>query len=220
MIKRTILSQIELSIKSRPITLITGARQVGKPTIASLFIRKGFNYVSLDNSRERELAKKDPIQFLQLHQWPLIIDEVQRAPESFEALEEIVNKEKLHNEKNYGMYILTGSQMYKLMRGVLESMAGRISIIHMLPLSRNEIIGREEHIFDFNLKNIQNNAKNNPLSINDLFDNIVHGYFPELFSNELLTPERFYADYVETYIERDVSEIINIKDKFAFRKFI
>lgn len=220
MIKRTILSQIELSIKSRPVTLITGARQVGKSTIASLFIRKGFNYVSLDNSRERELAKKDPIQFLQLHQWPLIIDEVQRAPELFEALEEIVNREKLHNEKNYGMYILTGSQMYKLMRGVSESMAGRISIIHMLPLSRNEIIGREDHIFDFNLKNIQNNAKNNPLSINDLFDSIVHGYFPELFSNELLTPERFYADYVETYIERDVSEIINIKDKFTFFKFM
>lgn len=220
MIKRTILSQIELSIKSRPVTLITGARQVGKSTIASLFIRKGFNYVSLDNSRERELAKKDPIQFLQLHQWPLIIDEVQRAPELFEALEEIVNREKLHNEKNYGMYILTGSQMYKLMRGVSESMAGRISIIHMLPLSRNEIIGREEHIFDFNFKNIQNNAKNNPLSINDLFDSIVHGYFPELFSNELLTPERFYADYVETYIERDVSEIINIKDKFTFFKFM
>ena len=88
MIKRTILKEIELSVKSRPITLITGARQVGKSTLAQLFMKDGFSYVSLDNSRERELARKDPSMFLELHPWPLIIDEVQRAPELFEALEE------------------------------------------------------------------------------------------------------------------------------------
>jgi len=220
MINRTILKQIEISVKSRPVTLITGARQVGKSTLATLFIKKGFSYVSLDNSRERELARKDPVQFLQLNPWPLIIDEVQRAPELFEAIEEIVNKEKLHNEHNYGMYILTGSQMYKLMKNVSESMSGRVSIIHMLPLSRNEIINRDENIFNFDLTKINERAKMNPLSINELFKDIVHGYYPELYSNDLLTSEKFYSDYVETYIERDVSEIVNIKDKFAFRRFM
>lgn len=88
MIKRTILKYIEEAVKSRPVTLITGARQVGKSTIAQLFIEKGFSYISLDNSRERNIALKDPQLFLQLHKWPLIIDEVQRAPGLFDAIEE------------------------------------------------------------------------------------------------------------------------------------
>ena len=220
MIKRTILKEIELSVKSRPITLITGARQVGKSTLAQLFMKDGFSYVSLDNSRERELARKDPSMFLELHPWPLIIDEVQRAPELFEALEEKVNKEKMNNSRNYGMYIITGSQMYKLMEKVTESMAGRVSIIHMLPLSRNEILGREEKVFTFDLNEINKKASSNPLSIKALFKDIVHGYYPELYSNELLISERYYSDYIESYIERDVSDMINIKDKFSFRRFM
>ncbi len=220
MIKRTILKEIELSVKSRPVTLITGARQVGKSTLAQLFMKDGFSYVSLDNSRERELAKKDPNMFLELHPWPLIIDEVQRAPELFEAIEEIVNREKMSNPRNYGMYIITGSQMYKLMNNVTESMAGRVSIIHMVPLSRSEILDREERVFDFNIKEISKRALANPLSVKSLFKDIVHGYYPELYSNELLTSEKFYSDYVESYIERDVSDMLNVKDKFAFRRFM
>ena len=89
------------------------------------------------------MARKDPELFLELHPWPLIIDEVQRAPELFNVIEEIVNKEKRVRIDNYGMFILTGSQMYRLMNGITESLAGRVSIIHMMPLSRNEIqIGR------------------------------------------------------------------------------
>lgn len=159
-IKRNIYKEIVNSVESKPVTLISGARQVGKYTLALMFKDRGFNYVSLDNSRDRELATKDPEMFLAIHPWPLIIDEVQRAPILFEGIEEIVNKEKIKRNDNYGMYILTGSQMYKLMNGVTESLAGRVSIIHVLPLSRNEII------------------------------------------------------------ERDVCQIINIKDQFLFRRFM
>ena len=121
MITRTMFNEIEKSVQSKPVTLITGARQVGKSTLASLFVKeRGFRYVSFDDSREREMALRDPDLFLSLHPWPLIIDEVQRAPGLFEAIEAVVNKEKLANEKNYGMYILTGSQIYKLMRGVSQ----------------------------------------------------------------------------------------------------
>ncbi len=220
MINRTIYAQIELSIKTKPVTLITGARQVGKSTIALLFKEKGFNYVSLDSSRERELAKKDPEMFLSLHPWPLIIDEVQRAPELFSAIEEIVNNEKINKVDNYGMYILTGSQIYKLMNGVTESLAGRVSIIHMMPLSRNEIISRKEPIFNFDIIEIQKRANENPLKPIDLYDNIVKGFYPELYNNKLLQVQKFYSDYVETYIERDVSELINVKDKLQFRRFM
>ena len=113
-IKRNIYKEIVNSVESKPVTLISGARQVGKSTLALMFKDRGFNYVSLDNSRDRELANKDPEMFLAIHPWPLIIDEVQRAPILFEGIEEIVNKEKIKRNDNYGMYILTGSQMYKL----------------------------------------------------------------------------------------------------------
>ena len=220
MIKRHIYDQIVNSIKSKPVTLITGARQVGKSTIAFEFEKMGYSYVSLDNARERETARKDPDLFLQLHPWPVIIDEVQKAPELFESIEEIVNNEKRKRIDNYGMFILTGSQSYKLMKGVTESLAGRVSIIHMMPLSRNEILGRDEPVFDFNLKNIQKRANDNPLTVIELFDNIVKGFYPELYSNSRLNLQKFYSDYVETYIERDVSDLVNVKDKFLFIHFM
>ena len=163
MIKRHIYNQILDSVKSKPVTLITGARQVGKSTLAFEFEKMGFSYVSLDSSREREMAKKDPELFLQMHPWPLIIDEVQRAPELFNVIEEVVNNEKRKKINNYGMFILTGSQMYKLMKGVTESLAGRVSIIHMMPLSRNEIINRDEPIFNFDILNAHISCKDTPL---------------------------------------------------------
>lgn len=220
MIKRHIYDQIVDSIKSKPVTLITGARQVGKSTIAFEFEKMGYSYVSLDNARERETARKDPDLFLQLHPWPVIIDEVQKAPELFESIEEIVNNEKRKRIDNYGMFILTGSQSYKLMKGVTESLAGRVSIIHMMPLSRNEILGRDEPVFDFDLKNIQKRANDNPLTVIELFDNIVKGFYPELYSNSGLKLQKFYSDYVETYIERDVSDLVNVKDKLLFMHFM
>ncbi len=220
MINRTILKHIELAVKCRPVTLITGARQVGKSTIAQLFMKSGFSYVSLDNSREFEMALKDPQMFLQTHRWPLIIDEVQKAPGLFNAIEEVVNSEKMRNPSDYGMYILTGSQMYNLMKGVSESMSGRVAIIHLPPLSRSEILNRDETKFDFNVQRINDRAKNSPLPVDELFKNIIKGFYPELYSNELLTSDMFYSDYVETYIERDVCQIINVKDKFTFRRFM
>ena len=220
MIKRHIYDQIVNSIKSKPVTLITGARQVGKSTIAFEFEKMGYSYVSLDNARERETARKDPDLFLQLHPWPVIIDEVQKAPELFESIEEIVNNEKRKRIDNYGMFILTGSQSYKLMKGVTESLAGRVSIIHMMPLSRNEILGRDEPVFDFDLKKIQKRANDNPLTVIELFDNIVKGFYPELYSNSGLKLQKFYSDYVETYIERDVSDLVNVKDKLLFMHFM
>ena len=220
MIERHIYKEILNSIKSKPVTLITGARQVGKSTLAFEFEKMGFGYVSLDSSREREMANKDPELFLELHPWPLIIDEVQRAPILFNTIEEIVNNEKRKRNDNYGMYILNSSQMYKLMNGVTESLAGRVSIIHMMPLSRNEIIKRDEPIFDFDIKKILKRANQNPLNVLELYDNIVKGFYPELYSNDMLKVQKFYSDYVETYIERDVSEVLNVKDKLLFRRFM
>ncbi len=221
MIERTIKRQIILSIKSKPITLVTGARQVGKSTLC-YEIKKEYNYdyVSLDDLRERELAISDPESFLQVHKWPLIIDEIQYAPKLFDVLESIVNKEKLEKGSNYGMYIITGSSTYELTKGVSESLAGRVSIVRMSPLSTREIFGCEERTFNIDPIESMKRANDFKLNVHDLFSLIVRGMYPELHSNRNLNSDSYYSDYVSTYLERDVSQLINLKDKLKFQNFM
>lgn len=221
LIKRTIKEQILKSIKNKPVTLITVARQVGKSTLCYQIKKElDYNYVSLDDIRERKQAITDPEMFLQLHKWPLIIDDVQYAPKLFEVIEGIVNKEKLENGNNYGMYILTGSQAYELMSGVTESLAGRVSIIRMSPLSTREIFDSSEKKFEIDPIILANRSKDFTLEANDLYKLIVRGMYPELYENSNLDSNMFYSNYVDTYIERDVSQIINLKDKLKFQNFM
>ena len=221
MINRTIKKQIDLSIKTKPITLITGARQVGKSTLCYEIKKKyGYNYVSLDDRREREQAINDPELFLKMHNCPLIIDEVQYAPKLFEVIESMVNKEKLENGNNNGMFILTSSQAYELMSGVTESLAGRVSIIRMSPLSSSEIYNKEE--LKFEIDPIKNNKRisNYHIDVDKLYKLIVKGMYPELYDKPEITSDSFYSNYVDTYIERDLSQLINVKDKMKFQNFM
>lgn len=221
MIQRTIKDKVLNSIKNRPITLITGARQVGKSTLCKEIAKEfGYNYVSLDITKERQTAIKDPELFLELHKCPLIIDEVQYAPELFEAIEAKVNKEKFEKGNNYGMFILTGSQVYKLMNNVSQSLAGRVSIINMSPLSVSEINKKEEKPFKIDLQENTKRTSSYHITIDDLYEKIVKGFYPELYDNENLDADQFYSDYVATYINRDVSELINLNDKLKFENFM
>ena len=221
MIDRTIKNVVIETIKNKPVTLITGARQVGKTTLCKIIMEDmNFNYVSLDDLRERSLAITDPEMFLKLHNWPLIIDEIQYAPGLFDVIEALVNKQKFDTGNNYGMFVLTGSQSYNLMQGVSQSMAGRIGIVKMSPLSYSEISGVEENPFSIDLQTIQKRTKKHKLDVNDLYKNIVRGFYPELYDNKKLDYNSFYADYVNSYIEKDVSQLINLNDKLKFQKFI
>ncbi|MBQ9900299.1 MAG: ATP-binding protein [Acholeplasmatales bacterium] len=216
MINRTIYKEIIDTIKNKAVTVITGARQVGKTTLCSLIETElGFNYVSLADPIIRNSAKSDPSEFLSLNTFPLIIDEIQKAPELFEYLEGIVDKEiKKGNKK--GLYVLTGSQAYKLMKGVTESMAGRVGLISMSPLSLSEITNKEELPFEVDIQRIKNRTKDYLIDTNKMYEYIVRGFYPELYDNTNLKTSIFYADYVETYLERDVSDFINLKDKQKF----
>lgn len=216
MINRTIYKEIIDTIKNKAVTVITGARQVGKTTLCSLIETElGFNYVSLADPIIRNSAKSDPSEFLSLNPFPLIIDEIQKAPELFEYLEGIVDKEiKKGNKK--GLYVLTGSQAYKLMSGVTESMSGRVGLISMSPLSLSEITNKEELPFEVNIQRIKNRTKDYLIDTNKMYEYIVRGFYPELYDNTNLKTSNFYADYVETYLERDVSDFINLKDKQKF----
>ena len=221
MINRTIKDLVIKSIKSKPVTLITGARQVGKSTLC-YEIKKEFNYnyVSLDDIRLKEEAIKDPELFLKLHKPPLIIDEIQYAPMLFDVIESIVNKEKLENGNNYGMYIITGSETYELMNGVTQSLAGRVSIIRMSPLSVREIYSLKENKFTYNFEELNNRSNELKIDIDNIFSLIVKGMYPEIYANKELDLNMFYSNYVETYIERDVSKLINLKDKLKFKNFL
>ena len=218
MIQRTLWPVLLKSIQEKPVTLITGARQVGKSTLCKLLNQKEkFAYVSLDNLMERQAAKKDPELFLTLHPWPLIIDEVQYAPELFPVIQSKINEQKFKHGDNQGMYVLTGSQTYALMEGVTESMAGRVRILHLAPLSQREAFNVSAETFSFSSL-----TKRKPLTmtIPSLYQSMIRGYYPELYEKPNLSTEQFYSDYVDTYINRDISNLLRLNDKLKFQQFM
>ena len=219
MYKRTISHQISDLITKYPVIILTGARQVGKSTEVFKFTKShGFHYVSLDNISERQLALQDPVFFIQQHGTPLIIDEVQYAPILMEVIESLVNKKRLEEGNANGMFILTGSQNFSLMKGVTQSLAGRATILNMMPLSYSEIMCKNENPFIPSFESLKKPLT--PLTVNELFKLIVRGFYPELYNNPNLESHVFYSNYINTYIDRDISEIINIKDKMNFHNFL
>lgn len=221
MIDRTVLAQIEKGIRERAVTLITGARQVGKTTLCKVIVdTMNFSYVSLANTDEREMARNDPKLFLSHHRTPLIIDEVQYAPQLFDEIEGIIDKEKFEKGDNKGMYVLTGSQSYNMMNKVSQSMSGRITIVRMNPLSLSEIRGRKEVPFDPEPAKAIERSSEFTLNPKEYYSMLVRGMYPELYDNTEIDGHQFYSDYLETYLERDVYQLINLKDREIFVKFM
>lgn len=221
MIERTAYKQILHSISLRPVTLITGARQVGKTTLClKLRDERGYGYVSLRDKNERSMARNDPEMFLQLHPTPLIIDEIQYAPSMFEIIEGIVDKMNEQGKNNKGMFVLTGSQAYKLMDGVSDSLAGRIAVINLSPLSISEIIGRDEPPFTIDIPTNVKRSMEVEITPRKFYDRLLRGMYPEPEIEPELTTNEFYSDYVDTYINRDVCEIVNVVNKNKFYSFM
>lgn len=217
MIERTIYEEIKKAVHEKPVVVITGARQVGKTTLCTERIKNelGFSYVSLANPMLRQSAIEDPQGFLSLHPAPLIIDEIQKAPILFDYLEGEVDEQKMKGKKN-ALYILTGSEAYKLKQGVSESMRGRVAFIHLSPLSMSEIMKKEEKPFSVNPIDNAKRVSSYQIPTLDLYGYIVKGFFPELYDNPSLDPSIFYSDYIESYLTKDVDEIAYVKDKTKF----
>ena len=219
MIERTILSRIKEMIRIKPVTIITGARQVGKSTLCRVLKDDlGFDYVSLDDIRELQTAKADPAYFIKRHKIPLIVDEVQKCPELFVEIERVVNERKFEGADNSGMFVLTGSQAFNLMQGVSESLAGRAGIMTLLPLSNREANGEKDSAFVIDPERKANESSD--YAVEGVYDRITRGFYPEIFDKNISDTEQFYSDYVSTYIERDVSQIIAIKDKLKYQRFM
>ncbi len=180
-----------------PVILITGARQSGKSTLLQHCL-EGYNYVTLDDLLIRNLAVSDPVLFLQTYEAPLIIDEIQYAP----ALLSYIKIKVDGNRRQTGQYVLTGSPIFPLMKGVSESLAGRIAILQLYPLSWQEIPGvdlKEER---------------------GLVEQMLKGFYPEFQVEPALQPKFWHSAYLSTYLERDLRMMRNIHDLGQFQRYL
>ncbi|HZJ78501.1 MAG TPA: ATP-binding protein [Clostridia bacterium] len=209
---------IELN-KQFPAILITGPRQVGKTTMLKKLMEDeniGRAYVTLDDLTERQMAKNDPALFFQLHKPPLFIDEVQYAPELFSYIKIWVDE-----HKNPGDFWLTGSQLFKLMEGVQESLAGRVALLQMLPLSQQEILGNNTIPFEIDLDLFLEKEKNTAKAVTpEIYRRIFNGGMPALLSGQYTDRRVVYSSYISTYIDRDVKELSGAINSLKFMSFI
>src|ERR1700678_282468 len=194
-ISRDVEGRLKRSAKTRPVIVLTGARQTGKTsTFRHLF--PDYAFVSLDLPTEAEQAEKEPRTFLQRHPPPVIIDEVQYAPGLFRHLKTEVDANRTGN----GQFLLTGAQKVSLMKNVSESLAGRADIVELETLSLAEI---REALPDTSVETA-----------------IVRGGFPELYANPDIDLVAFYNSYLATYLERDVRALSNVGSLRDFERFL
>lgn len=223
-IKRLLENDIIENSKSFPVILVCGPRQVGKTTILEKLSSHKLNYVSLDDPLERKNAKQDPSLFLENHKTPLIIDEIQYATELLPYIKMKVDKARLESLENNtistGLYYLTGSQMFTMMENVSESLAGRIGIIDMYGLSYSELIGEEQNYFLPTKDRCSKRENNKRLETLEVFEKIIRGSFPALYQNEDISTEKFYNSYLRTYLERDIRDMVTIKEETKFLTFM
>ncbi len=197
-IYREIRPVLEAEAAKRPVVLVTGARQSGKTSLLETAF-PDHGYVTLDEPLEAEQAEQSGAEFLERHPAPVIIDEVQYAPQLLRTLKRAVDRDRDRS----GQYLLTGSQKFSLMEGVSESLAGRVSILELHSLSLREI----ERV---------RGPMDRPTA---MLDALWRGGYPEVYARDL-APSRFYSDYVATYLERDVRQALNVRSLRDFDRFL
>ena len=205
--------------KQYSVILVTGSRQVGKTTMLQKLITledRNRNYVSLDDLNDRALAKSDPAMFFQIHQPPILIDEIQYAPELFTYI-------KIHVDKyqHAGDFWMTGSQLFKLMDGVQESLAGRVALLHLSPLSQQEVYSNQVGAFTLNIDELAERQRAIlPAFAPEVFNRLFLGGMPALVSKKYQERNVFYSSYINTYLERDVKDLSGSIDSLKFFNFI
>ena len=217
-IERTLTQYFLEMSRFFPVLLLTGPRQVGKTTFLTHIAEPEREYVTLDDVLLCEFARTEPKAFLERYKPPVLIDEVQYAPELLRYIKIRVDEARRSESADCaGMYWLTGSQQFHLMKGVTESLAGRIGIVDMLGLSGNERMSRLSTPF---LPDREFPCQRSDMDTPALFQQIWQGSFPAVRGCNAQQREAFYGVYLRTYLERDVRTLENITDLQRFLRFI
>ena len=193
------------------VLLVTGPRQTGKTTLLKSLKPENMGYVTLDDKVLRKQAQDDPKLFLEEHPAPLFIDEAQYAPDLFSYI-----KINVDNSKAKGQYWITGSQQFNLMKNASESLAGGVGIVNLNSFTYSEIVKNENKDL-FNPDKLKKAAK---IEVNDLFEIIFKGGMPEFYDNPKIDRNLYFQNYINTYIEKDVRELIEIGKLEEFKKFM
>jgi predicted AAA+ superfamily ATPase len=192
MIPRKLAAFAATAFKKYPVVTITGPRQSGKTTLA----RDTFAdmpYANLENPVIRQFAEEDPVGFLNQYPEGAIIDEIQRVPELVSYIQVLVDEKRKNSQ-----YVLTGSQQFELMRRISQSLAGRTSLLKLLPFSLEEL------------------SPYYSLGVDEM---IYKGFYPRIYDQNI-EPTQAYGDYYETYVERDLRQLINVKNLSLFQRFV
>ncbi len=217
-LERTIGSSVRTAAGQFPVLLVIGARQVGKTTLLRHLAGDERTYVTLDDPRVLELARNDPALFVQRFPPPLVIDEIQYAPGLLPYIKMAVD-----GDRRPGLFWLTGSQHFHLMKGVSESLAGRVGILRLLGLSRREIEQSAVGTGPFRPTPAEIGARMpaaGPLELRDLYRLIWRGSFPAIAGSDEVDRDIFYGSYVQTYLQRDVRDLTRVGDEAALLGFI
>ena len=221
-IKRAAEDTIARISEMFPVLLVTGPRQVGKTTLlqklAEMQKSKGLmrKYVTLDDPDVRYLAKRDPALFLQRYSPPVLIDEIQYATELLPYIKMSVDR-----SKKKGDFWITGSQVFRLMNNVSESLAGRVGIVNLLGLSDAEIYQEPSEPFQTDPTSLMNRLLvRTPHGLNEIYTRIFKGSMPELYADGSVDWETYYRSYVDTYLQRDIRDLTQVADEMQFYNFM
>ena len=211
---------------SFPSIVVYGPRQVGKSTTIDHLFGEQYRKVTLDDLDDRNLALQNPKLFLETYGWPVIIDEIQKAPLLLDEIKKIIDDQRLiwlkENKPHSLMYILTGSNRFELQEGISESLAGRCGIIDMASLSQSEKYGKEGRLFHPEIKTLLAREKELPDAFRTrarIFEDIFQGGMPDIVTG---VSERsvYFKSYINTYMEKDVRKLISASSELQFRNFL
>lgn len=219
-IERHLERQVLEASRYYPIVMVCGQRQVGKSTMLNHIREEKRRYVTLDDGNARRLAETDPALFFETYGYPLLIDEFQRVPSILLEMKKLVDQRALNGEDNSGMFWLTGSQKFRMMQNVSESLAGRVVLFDMASLSAAEVEGRPAALFHPDLSMLAERLKHSvKKDVHQVYEDIFRGGMPRLRATDL-DRDRFYMDYINTYIERDIKDLAQVGKLSAFYDFL
>ena len=219
-VKRHLEEQVSYASKYYPAVMVCGQRQVGKSTMLHTIKSSERKYVTMDDANARRLAQTDPALFLETYGAPLLIDEFQRVPSVLLEMKKVIDAKTLAGEDTNGMYWLTGSQKFNMMKDVSESLAGRVAVLDMSSFSTAEIEERAVPLFKPDINSLRERFKTaKPKNIHEMYGMIFRGGMPKLVTTDI-DRDRFYADYINTYLERDIRQLSQVEKLDEFYDFL